>query len=334
MTIENSVAGAGSATSSSRPPFYRAGMSRVQIMAFEMQRQRELERQTPAKPPLPPEFTLPDEAVDARAEEIEMLAAVLPPNLIRDERYLARVGWSGYGFMGPLERTQLFVRAYQIAFAGLFGMSCAISADPNSPNFAVVWQMRQSADRERLPYGIYSEIGLHLFKAQRYFEELKCGTLRIPDRVGKPSWFKRKQKVLHERGGWSLVDTTFVPQYHAKHFMELPAQLRFRDRLIEFAKRTRSFQSVAFYAFIQRHNIPIEELIRRFGLDSDERAELIASLKSQAGYVVDRPPAEALPPEAFMQGCFGWFTGSSDHCVRCPLRAQCAALADRVKLRA
>lgn len=341
MTTEHSAAGSAAAHNAykafARPawdprPGPRDGLSPVQLIAYEQARRCEEEARASLPPPPPPEFSLPDDAVAERANMIEMLTNVLGLELICRERYLALATWPAYSFMGPLERTELFAKHYQDAFTREFGRSSEVSADPTSVNFAVVWQMRQSADREGLPYDIYCRLGMHFYKAPRYFEELKSGSLRIPGRVGKPSWFKRKQKLWPELEAGSLSNATLVPQYHAEHFREFPAQIRFRNRLIAYAKETRSSEWVASIAFLQRYIMPIGELLTRLGLESEDKKQIVESLRWKMGFFEIRPPAETLPPEAFMQGCFGWFTGSSDHCVRCPLRTQCSTLATKVNL--
>lgn len=266
-------------------------------------------------------FPLSANAIRVRAAEVSRLASLVPPKLLKKERQLVFQLWPAYDFMGPFERTALFVEHYKRAYSSTYGFGCQVSADPASPDFRIVWEMRQSADDLCIPYRKYLSLLFHVFR-RRDPKKLSQANLVFQRRQNAPGW---RWKFAEQRGRYvydGLLDVALqVPQYRIEYFHALPAQSDFRKMIVGSAKYTRFWREAIALVSIKANAVPRE--LFEAELPADEKVSIAESVESDMTLgVLKQAPIQKLADDEFMQACFG-FQRTSPRCESCPQADGC-----------
>lgn len=262
-----------------------------------------------------------DPACAARHEENGLLIELLPQELVELESRMARLRWSGYQFMSPLECTRQFASDYKAQFQSTFFGACDFDPDIGTRDFETLWRMRLAADDCMMSYRLYLHIGFHLYR-RRDPEPFRRPHLIFAKRQESVTWKRYEKKALVEYGP-TIPSPASMSQYHRPHYHGLPVQDAFRRRIINNAAGEGWGRSAAKYV-LQYPVLRPKELIA--GLAGDARAAAISEMKAERDYFHLETKTKNLEPSDLLQTCFAWprRRGREDECASCPQDDACA----------
>ncbi|MDX0488810.1 hypothetical protein GOC53_00745 [Sinorhizobium medicae] len=276
-----------------------------------------------------------------RFEKLVESVIRIPRENLQTESDLLLTKWPDYAFTSPWDLTLQFGRAYQDAFKRAYarhrdrreaektiGINWhSMSSTPGE--LSKLWIARQDADRCGLRYEDYLHFAFEFALDRKRRRLPRPNQLRANEKTSE-AW-EAKFKVFKVDGVSARPKD--LPQFRREHYQGLPAQDRFRELILELAKRAgRSWLQVMRERVVEKHQIPVETFATVLAPDSLH--EFIRTLKKEEREGrLDKQPYEEIKPEALWQSCYG-VPGAQEAgnlvCGGCPQAAGCRELSDRV----
>ena len=275
---------------------------------------------------------LPNEA-ERFVRSSSLLREIIQPEWLAEEYELKDKRWIAYGYMSPLECTQLFTRVYDEKvrhfYAKYYDSAGADGLRPVQLNFLMneqrvmsqLWRARQTADRYGVPYDIFTH------KAMEFMCKWKGRkVVPRPNQLYGPRNLNLfivdcQEKAANEM----LFREEWDERFFAHRFVGDSAQVAALNMMERRIRETKPWnRELALKSYlIDRRAITEAEARRRFCdelvnkvLSTDEMPEPASTTKAVASY---KPPCLSLT-----------FNASNPACMSCKFNVVCEKIKTRV----
>lgn len=285
---------------------------------------------------------------DARMKRLSRIVKVIPRKHRSAEAVLLVKKWPAYRFIDPLEATILFkekyVEAYKHAYkvnidrekAERIKIATGFHTRRQNSYLTQMWTARQAADMLSMPYEAYLEFAFG-FAVARNRRHLPQPNQLGPNEKTRAAWLGKLEEFwTADRRRVSLTRMEPMAQYALHHDQGLPAQLRFRQELVEAEKDG----GHALDGFIERNVLALYYLsLEQCSHIGAEAVSLAAELARRSFRGVPHEH-EFVGKGDLVQSCFG-LPGAEDAiceeeqnfraaCDSCPVRTACTDLREKV----
>jgi hypothetical protein len=284
------------------------------------------------------------ERATKRTKSLVLAAQKIRPADLAREAGLLTLKWPDYRFMAPLDATMLFGRLYQKQFQmtiardvdrrlakNVRGIDMTrIMSEPG--RLTSLWTARQHADELGIRYPEYLEFCFEFATNVRRKKLPQPNQLYFSE-ASEPAWLARLMEFWPERLFSGLANVDDLPQFRLEFFRGLPAQVGYRQFIIDRAKEGNArWRDVMRRHSVERRQLPIRQIIRAIGRERF-REELRSLRDDGRAFPFSYPPPVQITEDHLWQSCFGVphaFSPGNEPCVSCPQAAGCRRLADYV----
>ncbi|WP_222435299.1 hypothetical protein [Puniceibacterium confluentis] len=270
---------------------------------------------------------------------------LIPTEVLQVERDLIIAKWPEYRFLTPLTATWLFFEAYKARYKqpGLVlapgewrtgeHVGEKIDWSQNNAHLTQLWIARQNADATGLPYGEYMRFAFGFAQA-RTRKEMPQPNQLAPSQKATVAWeakFRQHWTLGAKYAAFGGLGA--LPEYWHQNDRKLPAQIRFRQELIEFDQAHEAKTPVLMENWsLKRHILTDADFAHL-------PSEIVQAARARAvgdPSRFDGVPfaASRLSPEELLQSCFGVAgsaAGAASVCADCVMRKACDITNERVR---
>lgn len=260
-----------------------------------------------------------------KIRELSLTREIIAPEILDLEPDLATTRWVAYGYLSPLECTELFCGAYLKSYRHFFGKFYDASAvddlapvDPrllrnDEREITCLWKARQAADKLGMPYSTY--ISAVMADANGH-----AGRKRVP----RPNQMYGEKQIGVARKEWAKWESTrslFEEDWDPRFFREDPQIDLPRRRALTMAiRRIRGPNSDVSLANLLNLGALTEPMARRI---FHKRPGLVDDALRRVTSPATARPTSGL--EKYIPACFGMREDiTQSQCIQCPEVLRCS----------
>ncbi len=280
-----------------------------------------------------------NDAISSRLDDLIKMRTLLHPREWKNEGTLMMQRWFDYRFTSPLSLTLQFGKIYQeklrahlrrhddVAKAETVnGTKTYIPTEP-AKWFTVLWKARQRADEFFLPYDAYIEFAFDFSSRRKRYWTMLPSQLH-PSSKNNEAWLECYEEFYNDRAPPLIRGAGAIAQYRLENNLDLPAQIQFREIMLEVLMDSPRFMSdkIAERVHAKRH-IDISSALELVNEDDRGKVEKDALSSFNDGFWSAEPVTKLTAAE-LLPSCFGVFetiNAEGSPCSSCPMAKQCQA---------